>query len=90
MDLKDIIPARQTAKRRKNRQRISFAETGVSLEAADDRGRNSGRRTEESGKDLWCIDDGISDCGISVCDSPDNDKTAGKQAGCTDGSGKSA
>lgn len=32
MDLKDIIPARQTAKRRKNRQRISFAETGVSLE----------------------------------------------------------
>ena len=33
MDLKDIIPARQTAKRRKNRQRISFAETGVSLEA---------------------------------------------------------
>ena len=33
MDLKDIIPARQTAKKRKNRQRISFAETGVSLEA---------------------------------------------------------
>ena len=33
MDLKDIIPTRQTAKRRKNRQRISFAETGVSLEA---------------------------------------------------------
>ena len=33
MDLKDIIPVRQTAKRRKNRQRISFAETGASLEA---------------------------------------------------------
>ena len=32
MDLKDIIHARQTEKKRKNRQRISFAETGVSLE----------------------------------------------------------
>ena len=62
----------------------------VVLSEYSERGRNSGRRTEASGKDLWCIDDGISDCGISVCDSPDNDKTAGKQAGCTDGSGKSA
>ena len=84
MDLKDIIPTRQTAKRRKNRQRISFAETGVSLEAC------RRQRQKFRSKNLWCIDDGISDCGISVCDSPDNDKTAGKQAGCTDGSGKSA